>query len=199
MPGTPTIDDLIRQIRTLEGDVQVEFDKRRDDFQSVLEQKRLRFTEELAALQRTRTGLGSYLSGTTLLTAITAPVLYLGIVPLAALDLFVTLYQAICFPVYKIPKVKRSDFIILDRGDLPYLNAIEKMNCVYCGYANGLATYFREVAARTEQYWCPIKHARRVLAAHSKYPTFFENGDAESYRLGLERLRDAMARTEARG
>jgi hypothetical protein len=45
------------------------------------------------------------------------------------------------------------------------------------------------VAARTEQYWCPIKHARRIQAAHDRYPKFFDHGDAEAYRQGLARLR----------
>jgi hypothetical protein len=163
----------------------------------VVDERRVRFSGEIAAIQRrSKTGLFPYVTGATVLTVLTAPVLYLGIVPLVLLDLFVNGYQAICFPVYGIPKVKRSDYVILDRGDLPYLNALEKLNCAYCGYANGLASEFREVAARTEQYWCPIKHARRILVAHDRYPGFFEYGDAESYRLGLERLRAAMARAE---
>jgi len=87
----------------------------------------------------------------------------------------------------------RSDYLVLDRGDLPYLNILERFNCFYCGYANGLMGYAREISARTEQYFCPIKHARRILAAHEHYPSFFEYGDAESYRLGLERLRNALA------
>ena len=66
---------------------------------------------------------------------------------------------------------------------------IEKFNCLYCSYANGVAAYVREVAARTEQYWCPIKHARRLKDSHQSYPRFFEHGDGEAYRQGLERLR----------
>ena len=112
------------------------------------------------------------------------------------LDLFLTIYQAICFRVYHIAKVKRSEYVVLDRGDLPYLNILEKFNCMYCGYANGLLGWAREIAARTEQFFCPIKHARRILAAHDLYPGFFEYGDAESYRLGLERLRCALAPTD---
>ena len=65
-----------------------------------------------------------------------------------------------------------------------------------CGYANGLMAYGREVAARTEQFFCPIKHARRVVAAHAHYPSFFEYGDADSYRLGLERLRLTLSEVE---
>jgi hypothetical protein len=193
----PDIDDLIEQLRGIEAQIQTEFDKKRDDFGFVMEQGRVRFGEELAALQRgSKTGLFRYVTGASVLNAITAPLLYAGIVPLVLLDSFVTGYQAVCFPVYRIPKVRRSDYIVLDRGDLPYLNVIEKVNCAYCGYANGLAAYFREVSARTEQYWCPIKHARRILAAHDRYPGFFEYGDAESYRLGLERLRDSMAQSK---
>jgi hypothetical protein len=193
------IDDLIERIRGLDEQIQLEFDKKRDDFRFVVDERRIRFSEEVAAIQRgSRTGLFSYLTGATVLTAVTAPILYLGIVPLVLLDLFVNGYQAICFPVYGIPKAKRSDHIVLDRVDLPYLNALEKLNCAYCGYANGLASQFREVAARTEQHWCPIKHARRTLAVHDRYPGFFEYGDAESYRLGLERLRSAMTRGEGK-
>jgi hypothetical protein len=194
------IDELIEQARGLEEELQVEFDRERSTFRFIVDERRIRFSQEVAQLQRaSKTGLVRYVTGSTLLTAITAPILYAGVVPLLLLDLFLVAYQAICFPVYGIPKARRSDYMVMDRGDLPYLNALEKLNCMYCGYANGLAAYFREVAARTEQYWCPIKHARRVLAAHDRYPGFFEYGDAESYRLGLERLRDALAVADAQG
>jgi hypothetical protein len=188
------IDDLIEQVRTIEGEIQLEFDKKRDDFRFVTDKKRIRFSTEVAELHRgSKAGLFGYVTGATLLTAVTAPILYLGWVPLLLLDAFIFVYQGICFPVYGIPKVRRSDYVVLDRGDLPYLNALEKFNCMFCGYANGVAGYFREVSARTEQYWCPIKHARRIVAAHDRYPGFFEYGDSESYRLGLERLRCSLA------
>ena len=188
------IDDVIERMKTLEAELQVEFDKKREDFHFVMDQKRARFSEEVAAVQRvSRVGLVRYLTGASLLSWIVAPVIYVGWVPLLLLDAFLFLYQAICFPVYHITKVRRSEYLVLDRGDLPYLNVLERFNCFYCGYANGLMGYSREVAARTEQYFCPIKHARRIRAAHDRYPTFFEYGDAESYRLGLERLRDSLA------
>ncbi|MDH3393425.1 MAG: hypothetical protein OEL66_05420, partial [Desulfobulbaceae bacterium] len=97
--------------------------------------------------------------------------------------------QTICFPVYGIPKVKRCDHLVIDRHALRYLNPIEKLNCVYCGYVNGLLSYIQEIAARTEQYWCPIKHARKVAHLHSRYHKFFEYGDAEKYRRELENIR----------
>ena len=190
----PRIDDLIEQLRQIEEEIEVEFDKRRGGFHFVVEQKRIRFNESVMELQRgSKRGVTDYVLGARWLVWLTAPVIYAGFVPLLLLDLFLFVYQSICFPVYRIPKVERSVYLVLDRGDLPYLNVVEKLNCFYCGYANGLASYFREISARTEQYWCPIKHARRIVAAHDNYTGFFEFGDAESYRLGLERLRAALA------
>ena len=95
--------------------------------------------------------------------------------------------------MFGIAKVRRTDYLIFDREGLPYLNSIEKFNCFYCSYANGVAGYACEAAARTAQYWCPIKRARRMRAAHDHYPKFFEHGDGEAYRLGLEGLRGDLS------
>ena len=46
-----------------------------------------------------------------------------------------------CFPIYGIPRMRRSDDLVFDREDLHYLNAIEKFNCFYCSYGNGGAAY----------------------------------------------------------
>ncbi len=83
-----------------------------------------------------------------------------------------TIYQALCFPLYDIPKVRRSEYMLLDRHRLAYLNFLEKLNCEYCAYGNGVLAYVTEVAARTEQYWCPIKHALRMKSMHSRYRFF---------------------------
>jgi hypothetical protein len=184
------IDELISRIKELEEELEVELKKRREEFHFVIEEKRVRFAEEVARQQRRlKSGLFRYLAESRPLNVLTAPVIYSGLAIFILLDLFLTFYQTICFPIYGIPKVIRSEYLVFDREDLPYLNIIEKFNCFYCAYGNGLAAYFREIAARTEQYWCPIKHARRIKAAHSSYARFFEFGDAESYRKGLERLR----------
>ncbi|MCC6988154.1 MAG: hypothetical protein IT181_04110 [Acidobacteria bacterium] len=96
-----------------------------------------------------------------------------------------SVYQWICFPIYGIAPVRRRSYFALDRHKLRYLNAIEKVNCTFCAYANGLLAYVREVAARTEPYWCPIKHARAVPSPHARYHRFFDFGDAESYHRRL--------------
>jgi hypothetical protein len=88
--------------------------------------------------------------------------------------------------------VPRRRYFAIDRHKLAYLNAIEKANCTFCSYANGLLAYVREVAARTEQYWCPIRHARAIPVPHSRYHLFFEYGDAERYRRELMPLRGTL-------
>jgi hypothetical protein len=49
--------------------------------------------------------------------------------------------------------------------------------------------YVREIAGRTEQYWCPIRHAKRVLAPHPHYREFVDYGDAAGYQRQLPLLR----------
>jgi hypothetical protein len=91
--------------------------------------------------------------------------------------------------VYGIPRVRRREFIVFDRHYLAYLNAVQKAHCAYCSYANGVLAYVREIIARTEQYWCPIKHARRIEQPHERYHLFADYGDAEGYRRDLPALR----------
>lgn len=114
------------------------------------------------------------------------------IIPMLLIDGWASLYQAICFRAYGIPRVRRSQYILFDRRHLAYLNWIEKLNCVYCGYANGVVAYVREISSRTEQYWCPIKHALRVSEPHQRYYAFLEYGDAEGYRARLGEFRERL-------
>jgi len=187
---TEQIDELIRKIKVLQDELENEFKLKREEFQFIIEEKRVRFADEVARQhRRLKTGWFRYLVKAKPLNVLTAPIIYAGFIPFIILDLFLLIYQTACFPIYGIPKVLRAEYLVFDREDLPYLNIIEKFNCFYCSYGNGLMAYGREIAARTEQYWCPIKHARRIKAAHGHYPRFFEFGDAESYQKGLERLR----------
>ena len=50
----------------------------------------------------------------------------------------------------------------------------------------------REVASRTEVYWCPIKHARRILGPHPHYQGFADFGDAEGFREKLAQMKDGV-------
>jgi hypothetical protein len=104
------------------------------------------------------------------------------------MDVFVSFYQFVCFPVYGIPKVKRKDYISLDRHRLSYLNSIEKINCDYCAYFNGLIAFVREVAAKTEQYFCPIRHALRTKGLHPRHALFLPYGDAANFQEKLKKI-----------
>jgi hypothetical protein len=182
----PQIDELLARIQALQDEVEQQYAALRAEF---LRQKEALADRFLELQRRQKVGLWRYLREARLSVLLTAPLIYSGWAVFGLLDLFVSIYQAICFRIYGIPRVRRSDYLVFDRNDLPYLNAIEKFNCLYCSYGNGVVAYAREIAARTEQYWCPIKHARRIRAAHERYPSFFEHGDAEAFRQGLERLR----------
>jgi hypothetical protein len=49
--------------------------------------------------------------------------------------------------------------------------------------------YVTEIAGRTEQHWCPIKHARRLQKTHDRYSHFLPYGDAAAYRKKIEEVR----------
>jgi len=122
-----------------------------------------------------------------------SPVIYSLFIPFVLLDIWIWCYQATCFPIYKIAKVKRSEYIVRDRGSLKYLNWIERVNCNYCAYANGMVAYSREILSRTEQYFCPIKHKNTNFSgSHIRYDNFLNFGDAPGYRKGLETLREKL-------
>ncbi|MGC8201435.1 hypothetical protein ACP2AV_01905 [Aliiroseovarius sp. PTFE2010] len=189
---TDKVSSLVQRIRDLESELEEEFDQRRTVVKYTVKKHRVVFEKEARdrhlALRQT---LSSYLSGARPMVVLTAPVIYSVIVPLVLLDLVVALYQAICFPVYRIEKVRRTDYISLDRGQLAYLNGLEKLNCMYCGYGNGLLAYAGEIAARTEAHWCPIKHAARIKRPHGHYPEFVEYGDAEGFIRRKKNLHEA--------
>lgn len=192
------VDALIDRIRSLEHELEVEFSKQRSGFRFGLEHGRARFEEEaIRRLTERRTRLLNYVFSSPLLVAVTAPVIYSLLIPFLVVDLWVSIYQAICFRVYRIPQVRRGRYMNFDRTGLPYLNALEKLNCAYCSYVNGVIAYAREVGSRTEQYWCPIKHTRRVVGAHGRYDGFEDFGDGEGYRRHLDDLRTALRAEDA--
>jgi hypothetical protein len=142
----------------------------------------MKFSEEILIEHRKHLlPAWKHLQQTHWLVIVSSPLIYGCVIPFLLVDASVTLYQLVCFPIYGIPKVQRKDYLIFDRGHLAYLNIIEKIGCIYCSYANGLLAYISEIAGRTERHFCPIKHAHRVLRAHSQYASFVPYGDAKAY------------------
>ena len=184
---------LLRQIACLEDELRDALQERETRVLFTIRGKRVEFEREARQMhRRLKRGLLRWLATDRPLNLVTGPIIYAMAVPLAVLDLFVTLFQAVCFPIYRIAKVRRGDYIVLDRHQLGYLNLIERFHCEYCAYANGLIAYASEIAARTEQYFCPIKHARKVLGTHQRYAQFLEYGEAADYHARLEAFRTTL-------
>ena len=190
------IEQLAAEIVRLQAELDREIEGRREALGWKLKEGMVAFEHGLTARHRQlRLGLGAFMARSAVATVATAPVIYSLIIPLALIDAWASLYQAVCFRAYRIPRVQRSQYIVVDRNRLSYLNAIEALNCLYCEYANGVIAYVREISSRTEQYWCPIKHALAVTDPHLRYYQFLEYGDAEGYRGRLEAFRRQL-RTE---
>ncbi|MEX1662517.1 hypothetical protein [uncultured Thioclava sp.] len=188
-----TLEKLHEKLNAIEEEIEAEWATRRAAMAYRLEHNRVVFEQSAREAQRrARVNLWIFLKRTRPMVVLTSPVIYSLIIPFIVLDIFITIYQAICFPIYRIAKVKRADHIAIDRQHLAYLNALQKLNCVYCGYGNGLLSYVSEVAARTEQFWCPIKHARRLHGQHARYLDFVDYGDPEAFNAQTVRLRNAL-------
>jgi len=187
------IEDLVRRIGRLEDELERKLEAQQARFRYHLEEKRAVFEEGVSRQHKLlKTGLLTFLRHSPLATLVVAPAVYGLIFPIVLLDFAVSLYQLLCFTAWGMKRVRRADHVIVDRHRLGYLNGIEKLNCLYCGYANGVIAYTREVAGRTEQYWCPIKHALRVRAPHPRYRGFVDYGDADGFRARLEELRNKV-------
>lgn len=103
-------------------------------------------------------------------------------VPLVLMDFSLEIYHHVAFPLYGIPLVKRGNYIRLDRQKLFYLPLHDKINCSYCGYANGFAAYMVRIAGDTERYWCGIKHKEGdgyMPEPHQE--NFLPYGDKQAY------------------
>jgi len=181
---------LLEQIKQLEAELIGEARKKETEFCYQIHAKKVQFTAAAKiGGKRLQVSWHRYLLNSRFLVLATAPLIWLCAIPIALADLVGSVYQAICFPIYGIPKVHRRDYLAFDRHRLTYLNFVEKLNCEYCAYVNGILAYFTEIAARTEQHWCPIKHAGCVKCAHSRYQKFVDFGDAEKYRQRIEKIR----------
>jgi hypothetical protein len=184
------ISDIVTRMKALEQELETELAQAQENVRYRLLGRKVQFDHaELVQQRRYKVNLFLYALLPRPRHVLTAPFVFALLPPLLLLDLFASLYHAVCFPLLGIPKVKRSDYLIFDHHHLAYLNLLEMIHCAYCSYGNGLLSYLKEIVARTEQYWCPIKHARRILAAHSRYGQFTEYGDAEAFRRDLDKIR----------
>ncbi len=189
------VNHLLSQMAAIEEELLVALHEQETSVLFQIRGKRVEFEHSIReAHGRLKTGFIHWLLTYRPQNLITGPIIYGMIVPLAILDLFVSFYQATCFPIYGVPKARRGDYIVFDRQKLEYLNFIEKFHCTYCAYGAGLIAYVGEIVSRTEQYFCPIKHAHKILGTHSRYARFLDYGEAADYEARLEAFRVALAR-----
>lgn len=190
------INQILAQMATLEDDLRTAVHEQESRMLFEIKGKRVEFERSVkAAHRKLKKNFFRWLVTNRPQNLITGPIIYVMVVPFLMLDLCVSFFQWSCFPIYGITKVRRADYIVYDRHQLGYLNFIEKFHCTYCEYANGLIAYLREIVARTEQYFCPIKHARKILGTHGHYNRFLGYGDAQEYEARLEEFRKALGKT----
>jgi len=193
------VNEIIEQIKTLENELIGELKSKEKEFFYKIENEKIKFEESVINKGRAKIKSSiNYLSSFTFLAVLTIPFIWAMMIPAFIVDISVTIYQIICFPIYKIPKVKRGDYVILDRYNLFYLDRVEKINCFYCEYFNGVIAYVQEISARTEQFWCPIKHSKPLKYKHTRYNKFFDFGDYTTYRDELETRRSDFKDIENR-
>lgn len=189
------IRQLLDQITELEDELRSAVRQQEGRLRYRIEGRRVAFEQAIRdAHRKVRIGVFHWLVSIRPQNYLTAPVIYGMIVPLTFADLCVTIYQTVCFPIYGIGRARRCDYFIFDHRHLAYLNAFEKFHCLYCSYASGVLAYASEITARTEQYFCPIKHARKFLRAHARDARYLDYGEADNYHVRLEEFRAALAR-----
>lgn len=189
-----TINNIINDMRDLEEELEELIEQQQRSFLYKVEGAKIEFEKAVVAKQKAlKIGLIQWLKNSRMRSIISIPFIYGMFIPLALMHLTIEIYQATCFPLYNIPKIKRRDYFIADRQQLPYLNIIEKFNCAYCSYGNAVIAYTREIIGRTELYWCPIKHARKALGSHKHYQQFMNFGEYENYHEKAIKLRSELA------
>ena len=189
------ISQILAQMAALEGDLRSAVQEQESRMFFQIKGKRVEFESSVkAAHRKLKTNFFRWLVTNRPQNLITGPIIYAMIFPLMMLDLCVSFYQWACFPIYGVTRVRRSDYIVFDRHHLGYLNFIEKFHCTYCEYGNGLMGYMTEILARTEEYFCPIKHAHKILGTHTHYNRFLDYGDAANYEARLEEYRVALGK-----
>ena len=177
-----TIKELLVKIDQLNNTLQKEHARLAEKYGFSINQQRIVFIEKFKKINKGwRIPAWKYVIPKNFRHLVSIPFIYIMIVPAVILDFFVSLYNWTALPLYRIPPVKRKDYIVYDRRFLDYLNVIQKINCLYCSYVNGLFAFAGEIGARTERYWCPIKAAKKPKTRHSWYGDFADYGNPEEW------------------
>lgn len=177
------IQELLEEIRIKRELLSEEYEKLKQKYGFSISNGNIKFTDAARKYQeKFRIPLREYVIPKTFRHILSIPFIYGMIIPSVILDIFLFVYQQTAMRLYGIPLVKRREYIKFDRHFLSYLNILQKVNCLYCSYVNGLFSYAVEIAGRTEKYWCPIKAAQRKKWGHEWEQYFADYGDPEGFK-----------------
>jgi len=71
---------------------------------------------------------------------------YLSVIEFVLLHLsvIIVLYRWMLTPFFKLRKFRIKDYMLLDRGKIEGMCAFDRVNCQFCGYANGTAKLWND-------------------------------------------------------
>lgn len=187
------IKQIIEEIEALEDKLKEEIALKEEHISYEIKNGYVHFEQDIISKQKENMKkIIAYLKDVPFLHLISSPFIYIVILPALVLDVMLFVYQQVIFRIYKIDTIQRSDYIVFDRHYLAYLNPIEKINCLYCSYFNGLIHYASEISAKTELYFCPIKHAKKIAYKHRYYKDFLAYGDERDFQEKFQELREKV-------
>lgn len=185
------IKEILEDIEAMKLKLADEIDKQESHISYEIKDGYVKFEKEILTKQKEHMkNLLVWFREVPILHFLGAPVIYGMIFPVVLFDIALFIYQQTVFRIFKFKLIKRSDYILFDHHYLGYLNPIEKLNCLYCSYVNGLMLYASAIAGRTELYFCPIKHAKKIANEHIFYENFLSYGDEKEYQEKLKELRE---------
>lgn len=184
------INKMIDEIEAMKAKLIEEIHQQEDQFVYEIKNGYVKFENDILEKHRKNMkNLWLWFREIPLLHLLSSPLIYAMIIPAIFLDVMLFIYAKVVAKVFKFDLPKRNMYIVFDRQYLGYLNIMEKLNCMYCSYFNGLMAYASAIANRTEYYFCPIKHAKKVAYEHKYYNSYLAYGDENKYQEKLKEIR----------
>src|SRR3979409_1902442 len=111
----PRMFDVLDPIRQLETELEQEIAAAQKQWHYRIDAGRVRFEEAVHRRHKAlKQSVAQFLRESSIPSVLTGPVIWSVVLPFLLLDLWVSLYQRICFPIYGIDRVRRSDYIAMD-------------------------------------------------------------------------------------
>ena len=116
---SPYVERIAKRFREAEKDLAREIEEQEERWHYRVHRGRVWFDREVRrAHRRARQNIPAYIGEGSFLSLLTTPVTYSLMAPLVLLDVWVTMYQCVCFPVYGIARVPRRAYFVIDRHKL---------------------------------------------------------------------------------